>query len=214
MNIYVVFYSEGGHIYKLAQAIAEGARSVDGAKVKLFQTEWLRASEKPASDKSEAWGRSFALVPFISAWELSGADAVVFGTPAKFGMMAAPMRHLLDQLGPLWADGALLGKVGSVFTSTTTRHGGQESTVTSFHVTLLHLGMIIVGVPYSENRLLPIRAFSGLNPYGASTIAGSGQESIPNENELGIARFQGQHVAEITRSLVLGRARSKRSSLR
>ena len=212
VNIYIVFYSERGHIYKLAKAVAEGARSVKGAKVKLFQTERLGAEKNVPSDNNVTWGKSFAQVPFISAWELAGADAVIFGTPAKFGMMAAPMRHLLDQTGPLWADGALLGKVGSVFTSTTILHGGQESTVTSFHATLLHLGMIIVGVPFCENRLLSVDGISGINPYGASIIAKAGEESLPNENELGIARFQGQHVAEVTRFLLLGRARSSRES--
>ena len=208
MNIYVVFYSEHGHVYRLAQAIAEGAQSVDGASVKLFQTEKLIPDEVLERSGALEPRKLFAHVPVITAWELAGADAVIFGTPAKFGMMAAPMRNLLDQTGPLWADGALLGKLGSVFTSTTTRHGGQESTVTSFHVTLLHLGMIIVGVPYCENRLLSMDAVSGGNPYGAATIVGADDDHRPSDNEVGIARFQGQHVAEITRYLLLGRASS------
>jgi NAD(P)H dehydrogenase (quinone) len=205
MNIYVVFYSENGHVYRLAQAIAEGARSVDGASVKIFQTE--RLSTNPESGGAgDATARSaFAGIPIIAPWELSGADAVIFGTPAKLGMMAAPMRNLLDQAGPLWADGALLGKVGSVFTSTDTRQGGQESTVTSFHVTLLHLGMIIVGVPYWAKRQLPAGAISGVNPYGVTMMVEAVDDRKPREHEIGIARFQGQHVAEIARALSLGR---------
>jgi NAD(P)H:quinone oxidoreductase type IV len=133
MNIYVIFYSEHGHVFRLAQAIAEGAQSVDGASVRLFQTEKLAPDEVLEQSGAMEPRKLFAHVPVITAWELAGADAVIFGTPAKFGMMAASMRNLLDQTGPLWADGALLGKVGSVFTSTTTQQGGQESTVTSFH---------------------------------------------------------------------------------
>jgi NAD(P)H dehydrogenase (quinone) len=208
MNIYVIFYSEHGHVFRLAQAIAEGAQSVDGASVRLFQTEKLAPDEVLEQSGAMEPRKLFAHVPVITAWELAGADAVIFGTPAKFGMMAASMRNLLDQTGPLWADGALLGKVGSVFTSTTTQQGGQESTVTSFHVTLLHLGMIIVGVPYCENRLLSMEAISGVNPYGAATLVGADDARRPSENEIGIARFQGQHVAEITRFLLLGRASS------
>ena len=152
--------------------------------------------------------KSIAHIPVISTKELAGADALIFGTPAKFGMMAAQMRNLLDQTRPLWADGALIGKVGSVFASTTIHHGGQESALTSFHVTLLHLGMIIVGVPYCEKRLLSVEAISGRNPYGASAIVGPDGIFMPNETEIGIARFQGQHVAEITKFLVRGKERS------
>jgi NAD(P)H dehydrogenase (quinone) len=206
MNIYVVFSSEYGQVYRLAQAIAEGAQSVEGASVKIFQTEKLESANTAEKREASRPSKQLAHVPLIAPWELAGADAIIFGTPAKFGMMAAPMRNLLDQTGPLWADGALLGKVGSVFTSTTTQQGGQESTVTSFHVTLLHLGMIIVGVPYCENRLLSTETISGINPYGASTIVGPDETRRPSENEIGIARFQGQHVAEITRFLSLGRA--------
>jgi len=205
MNIYVVFFSEHGQVHRLAQAIAEGAQSVEGASVKIFQTERLDSDKAAEKGEASRPRKSFAHVPIIAPWELAGADAIIFGTPAKFGMMAAPMRNLLDQTGPLWADGALLGKVGSVFTSTTTQQGGQESTVTSFHVTLLHLGMIIVGVPYSENRLLSMETISGINPYGAATLVGADENRRPSENEIGIARFQGQHVAEITRHLLLGR---------
>jgi len=209
MIIYVVFYSEHGHIYRLAEAVAEGARSVDGASVKILRTanpNWITAQENSAAMESQ---KSFAHIPVISAKELAGADAIIFGTPAKFGMMAAPMRELMDQTRPLWAAGSLIGKIGSVFTSTTIHLGGQESALTSFHVTLLHLGMIIVGVPYCENRLLSINALSGRNPYGASAVAGPDGDFVPNETEIGIARFQGQHVAEITKFLLRGKELSR-----
>jgi NAD(P)H dehydrogenase (quinone) len=205
MVIYVVFFSASGLIYKLAEAVAEGARSVEGASVEIFQTAKLKQDDALEESRAVESRKSFAHIPVISASKLAGADALIFGTPTKFGMMAAGMRNLMDQAGPLWADGALIGKVGSVFTSTTTRHGGQESTLTSFHVTLLHLGMIIVGVPYCDKRLLSIEGISGRNSYSPSTRDGSGGTCRPNENEIGIARFQGQHVAEITKFLLRGR---------
>lgn len=208
MNIYVVFYSATGHIYRLAEAVAEGARSVDERSVKIFQTAELTPKEVLMKNGSLESRKSFAHIPVITASELAEADAVIFGTPTNLGMMAAQMRNLLDQTEPLWSKGALIGKVGSVFTSTATRHGGQESTLTSFHVTLLHLGMIIVGVPYCEYRLLSVDAISGGNTYGETSTAGPDGVCMPNENEIGIARFQGQHVAEITRFLLQGRALS------
>jgi NAD(P)H dehydrogenase (quinone) len=132
---------------------------------------------------------------------LAEADAIIFGTPTRFGNMAAQMRNFLDQTGPLWMKGALVGKVGSVFASTATQHGGQETTITSFHTTLLHQGMVIVGVPYSEPALMNLEQISGGTPYGATTIAGSDGSRQPSENELKIARFQGKHVAEIASKL-------------
>jgi len=209
MIIYVVFYSEHGHIYKLAEAVAEGARSANGASVKIFRTAeptWSTAQENSAAMESP---KSFAHIPIISAKELAEADAIIFGTPAKFGMMAAPMRKLLDQTRPLWVAGALIGKIGSVFTSTTIHLGGQESALASFYVTLLNLGMIIVGAPYCENRLLSINAISSRNPYGASAVAGPDGDFMHNETEIGIARFQGQHVAEITKFLLRGKELSR-----
>ena len=207
MNIYIVFYSIKGRIYKLAEAVAEGAQSVDGASVKIFRAAGLTSTPNQVDDKSESMKsrQLFAHIPVIAARELAKADAIIFGTPTKLGMMAAPMRNLLDQTYPLWASGALIGKVGSVFTSTTTHDGGHESTLTSFHVTLLHLGMIIIGVPYCEKRLLSMEAVSGRNPYGASTIVGSDGIERPNNTEIGIARFQGQYVAETTNFLMRGR---------
>jgi NAD(P)H dehydrogenase (quinone) len=145
--------------------------------------------------------QEFAQVPVISPDRLADADAIIFGTPTRFGNMAAQMRNFLDQTGSLWMAGSLIGKVGSVFTSTGSQHGGQETTITSFHSTLLHHGMIVVGVPYSEQRLMNMNEITGGTPYGASTLAGADGSRKPSENELAIARFQGRHVAEIASKL-------------
>ena len=144
----------------------------------------------------------FANVPIATPAQLADADAIIFGTPTRFGNMAAQMRNFLDQTGGLWAKGALIGKVGSVFTSTGTQHGGQETTITSFHTTLLHHGMVIVGVPYSCQELTNMNEITGGSPYGAGTLAGGDGSRQPSANELAIARFQGRHVAEITAKLV------------
>jgi NAD(P)H dehydrogenase (quinone) len=205
MKIYVVFYSMYGHIYRMAEAIAEGARQVAGADVSLFQVPELvpeAALEKSGAKKAR---QTFAHVPVIQPAQLADADAILFGTPTRFGNMAAQMRNFLDQAGGLWVKGALIGKVGSVFISTGTQHGGQETTITSFHSTLLHLGMIIVGVPYSCPELTNMHEITGGSPYGAGTLAGSDGSRQPSANELTIARFQGKHVAEITRKLTGGK---------
>ena len=139
--------------------------------------------------------------PIATVDELASYDAIIFGTPTRFGNMTAQMRNFLDQTGGLWMKGALIGKVGSVFTSSATQHGGQESTILSFHTTLLHQGMVIVGVPYSCADQMRIDEITGGSPYGASTIAGSDGKRMPSANELGIARFQGKHVAEIAKRL-------------
>lgn len=200
-KIFVVFYSMYAHVYQLAEAVAQGAKEADRAEVSLYQVPELmseEALEKSGAKKSKA---SFAHVPFISPDQLKDADAIIFGTPTRFGNMAAQMRNFLDQTGQLWMNGSLIGKVGSVFTSTGTQHGGQETTITSFHTTLLHHGMIIVGVPYSEQRLMNMDEITGGTPYGASTLAGADGSRQPSENELAIARFQGRHVAEIAGKL-------------
>lgn len=202
MNIQILFYSMFGHIYQMAEAVAEGARQVAGAEVSLFQVPELvpqEALEKSGALKARA---AFAHIPWAIVDRLPEADALIFGTPTRFGNMCAQMRNFLDQTGGVWAKGALIGKVGSVFTSTGTQHGGQETTITSFHTTLLHHGMILVGVPYSEQRQMSISEISGGSPYGASTIAGPDGSRQPSENELAIARFQGRHVAEITKRLI------------
>ncbi len=142
-----------------------------------------------------------AHIPVATPDQLSEADAIIFGTPTRFGNMCAQMRNFIDQTGKLWAAGKLIGKIGSVFTSTGTQHGGQETTITSFHSTLLHHGMIIVGVPYSEQGLVNMKEITGGSPYGAGTLAGSDGSRRPSENELSIARFQGRHVAAIAKKL-------------
>lgn len=200
-RVKIVFYSMYGHIYHMAEAVAEGAREVPGAEVSLYQVAELVPPEALEKSGASAQRAHFAHLPVIRPEELADADALIFGTPTRFGNMAAQMRNLLDQTGALWMSGALVGKVGSVFTSTASQHGGQETTITSFHSTLLHLGMVIVGVPYTEKRLLEMKEISGGTPYGASTLAGGDGSRQPSENELGIARFQGRHVAEIAQRL-------------
>lgn len=200
-RIHVIFYSMYGHVYKMAEAVAEGACQVSGAEVKLLQVRELVPEEVLEKSGAKAARAEFADIPFAVVDDLAAADAVIFGTPTRFGNMCAQMRNFLDQTGGLWMSGALVGKIGSVFTSTATQHGGQETTITSFHTTLLHQGMIIVGVPYSEARLMKMDEISGGTPYGASTLADSDGSRQPSENELAIARFQGQHVAEIARKI-------------
>jgi NAD(P)H dehydrogenase (quinone) len=185
----------------MAEAVAAGAREVEGADVQIFQVAELvpdAALERTGAKQARA---KFAHIPVIKPDQLAEADAILFGTPTRFGNMCAQMRNFLDQTGKLWATGGLVGKVASVFASTASQHGGQETTITSFHTTLLHHGMVIVGVPYTEQRLVNMQEITGGTPYGASTLAGTDGARQPSENELGIARFQGRHVAEITKRL-------------
>ncbi len=202
MKIQVIFYSMYGHVHQLAEAVVEGAKSVAGAEVSLFQVAELIPDASLEKSGAKQAREGFASVPIATPAQLADADAIIFGTPTRFGNMAAQMRNFLDQTGGLWAKGALIGKVGSVFTSTGTQHGGQETTITSFHTTLLHHGMIIVGVPYSCQELTNMNEITGGSPYGAGTLAGSDGSRQPSANELAIARFQGRHVAEITAKLV------------
>jgi NAD(P)H dehydrogenase (quinone) len=201
MKINVIFHSLYGHIYKMAEAVAAGAREIKDADVKLYQVPETLPDEVIAKMGATQAKKSFAHVPIADMVNLSEADAIIFGVPTRFGMMTAEMRAFLDRTGQLWAKGALVGKIGSVFTSTATQHGGQESTILSFHTTLLHHGMIIVGVPYAEERLSCVSEMSGGGPYGAATIATPDGSRSPSENELGIARFQGRHVATIAAKL-------------
>jgi NAD(P)H dehydrogenase (quinone) len=201
MKIQVVFYSMYGHIWQLAEAVAEGAKKVTGAEVSLHQVPELVPEAALVKSGAKALRDKFAHIPIAQPQQLVDADALIFGTPTRFGNMCAQMRNFLDQTGGLWAKGALIGKVGSVFASTGTQHGGQETTITSFHTTLLHHGMIIVGVPYSCQGLTNMAEITGGTPYGATTLAGADGSRQPSANELAIARFQGQHVAEITAKL-------------
>lgn len=202
MKTYIVFYSTYGHVYKMAEAVAEGAREVQGSEVSIFQVpELMDEATLKAHGALEA-KKAFYHIPFIKPEQLAEADGIIFGTPTRFGNMASQMRNFLDQTGSLWMKGALVGKVGSVFVSTATQHGGQETTITSFHTTLFHHGMIVVGVPYAEQRLLNMTEITGGTPYGATTLANTDGSRSPSENELQIARFQGRHVATITKKIV------------
>jgi NAD(P)H dehydrogenase (quinone) len=185
----------------LAEAVAKGAREVPNTEVSLYQVPELVPEEALEKSGAKAAREVFADIPVAEPAQLAEADAIIFGTPTRFGNMCAQMRNFLDQTGQLWFNGALVGKVGSVFASTGTQHGGQETTITSFHTTLLHHGMIVVGVPYSEQALLNMKEITGGTPYGATTLAGADGSRRPTENELAIARFQGKHVAEIAQKL-------------
>lgn len=201
IKVQVIFYSMYGHIYKMAEAVAEGARSVEGSEVSIYQVPELVSDESLERTGAKAARQAFAHIPIADTDKLAEADAIIFGTPTRFGNMCAQMRNFLDQTGGLWFKGALINKVGSVFTSSATQHGGQETTIVSFHTTLLHHGMVVVGVPYSEQRQMSLEEITGGSPYGASTITGGDGSRQPSENELAIARFQGQHVAQIALKL-------------
>jgi NAD(P)H dehydrogenase (quinone) len=201
MKVLIVYYSMYGHINKMAQAVAEGVKSVSGAEAVL-----RRVPETLPTDVLEKMGaldaqQAMSAIPVCTVDELATADAVIFGTPTRFGNMCGQMRQFLDATGQLWATGALVGKVGSVFASSNTQHGGQESTILSFHTTLLHQGFIIVGLPYAFQGQMRMDEITGGSPYGASTIAGGSGERMPSENELEAARFQGRHVASIAAKL-------------
>jgi NAD(P)H dehydrogenase (quinone) len=202
MKTLVVFYSTYGHIYRMAEAEAEGAREVKGNEVIV-----RRVAETIPEDILKSIGaleaqKAFAQVPVVTLDDLAAADAIIFGTPTRYGNMAGQMKNFLDTTGGLWAAGKLIGKVGSVFTSSATQHGGQESTILSFHTVLLHHGLVLVGLPYSFQGQMGLSEITGGSPYGASTIAGGKGERWPSANELAAARFQGKHVATIAAKLV------------
>jgi NAD(P)H dehydrogenase (quinone) len=198
-RILVLYYSSYGHIETMAKAIADGAREVAGATVDVKRVPELVPEEvaKAAGMKLEEHHEAPAAAPA----DLADYDAIIVGTPTRFGNMAAQMRNFWDQTGALWGKGALIGKVGGAFTSTASQHGGQETTIQSVHTTLLHHGMVIVGLPYSFSGNVIMSEVSGGTPYGASTLAGPDGSRQPSENELAGARFQGKHVAEIAKKL-------------
>lgn len=201
MKVLVVYYSMYGHIYEMARNVAAGAANVEGV-----QAELRRVPETLPDEVLQKMGavETIAMqkdVQVCTVEELAGADGIIFGTPTRFGNMCGQMKQFLDATGQLWQKGALIGKVGSVFTSSNTQHGGQESTILSFHIVLLHQGMIIAGLPYSFDGQMEIDRISGCSPYGASTIAGPDGSRSPNENEMAGARFQGEHVAGIVSRL-------------
>lgn len=201
MKILIVYYSMYGHVHRLAQAVAEGVNEVPGAEALLRRVPETLSQEVLGKMGAVEPQKSMAGVPVCSVDELAAADAIIFGTPTRFGNMCGQMRQFLDATGQLWLKGALVGKAGSVFTSSATQHGGQESTLLTFHITLLHQGMIVVGLPYAFAGQMRNDEITGGSPYGASTIAGTQGERSPSDNELAAARFQGKHVAEIAAKL-------------
>ena len=200
-KVLVLFYSMHGHVYRMAQEVVKGAEEVAGVTVDLKRVPETLPKEVLHQTGAVDAQKKMAHIPVCSNKELAGYDAIIFGTPARFGNMSGQMRQFLDSTGGLWVGGGLVGKPGSVFTSTGTQHGGQESTLLSFHITLLHHGMIIVGLPYSFYGQMRTDEMSGGSPYGATTIAGQKNERMPSENELAAAKFQGKHVAEIALKL-------------
>ena len=200
-RVKIVFYSMYGHIYKMAEAVAEGVREVQGTEVELLQVAELVPEDALERTGAKKAREAFAHIPVGKPDDLADADAIIFGTPTRFGNMCAQMRNFLDQTGGLWAKGALIGKVGSMFASSNCQHGGQETTLISSYITLLHHGMVLVGMPYSEMRQCTTDEITGGSPYGVTTIAGSDGSRMPSENELAMARFQGRHVATIAKKL-------------
>ncbi len=196
-KVLVLYHSSYGHIETMAEAVAAGAREAADTEVTV-----KRVPELVPEDVAETSGmKTDQAAPVAEPAELADYDAVIFGTPTRFGNMSAQMRNFLDRTGGIWAEGKLIGKVGSVFTSTATQHGGQETTITSFHTTLLHHGMVIVGLPYSATGQTRMDEITGGSPYGATTLAAGDGSRQPSENELDLARFQGRHVAEIAAKL-------------
>lgn len=201
MKVNIIFHSLYGHVYRMAEAVAAGAKEVKGAEVKLLRVKETLSDDIIARMGATEARKVFAHIPEATLEGLTEADAVIFGTPTRYGNMSAQMKTFIDSTGQLWMKDALVGKVASVFTSTGTQHGGQESTILSFHIPLFHLGFMIVGLPYSEKRLLNMNEITGGSPYGASTLAGPDGSRLPTENELAMARYQGRHVADIARRL-------------
>jgi NAD(P)H dehydrogenase (quinone) len=199
-RVLVLYYSSYGHVETMARAVAEGADSVDGVEVAVKRVPELVPEEVCRT----AGIRIEQEAPFADPLELGDYDAIILGAPTRFGNMAAQMRNFLDQTGPLWAKGALVNKIGSAFTSTATQHGGQETTLISMHFTLLHHGMIIVGLPYAWSGNAQMDEISGGTPYGASTLAGPDGSRQPSANELEGARYQGRHVAALAAQFVRG----------
>jgi NAD(P)H dehydrogenase (quinone) len=200
-KVLIVFYSMYGHIRQMAEAVVAGVREVPGCEPIIKRVPETLSEEVLRMMGALEVQKSMAHIPVAHVDDLADADAIIFGTPTRFGNMCGQMRQFLDCTGQLWAKGLLVGKVGSVFTSSATQHGGQESTILSFHITLLHQGMVVVGLPYAFAGQTGIGEITGCSPYGASTITGGKGERMPSENELAGARFQGAHVARIAQKL-------------
>jgi NAD(P)H dehydrogenase (quinone) len=191
-----------GHIYRMAEAVAEGVREVSGCEATITRVPETLTDEVLGMMGALEAQKGMAHIPVATVDDLAGADAIIFGTPTRFGNMCGQMRQFLDATGGLWLKGTLVGKVGSVFASSATQHGGHESTILSFHTTLLHQGMVVVGLPYSFAGQMGIGEITGCSPYGASTVTGGQGERMPSENEMAGARFQGAHVAKIAKKLI------------
>jgi NAD(P)H dehydrogenase (quinone) len=202
LKVLIPFYSLYGHVYGMAQAIAEGVAQVEGAEPFIRRVPETLSPEVLGKMGATAAQERLAEVPVCRVEDLAGAGAIIFGTPTRFGNMCGQMRQFLDNTGKLWQEGALVGKVGSVFVSTGSQHGGQETTIVSFHLTLLHQGMIVVGLPYAFQGQMRMDEITGGSPYGASTIASPTGERMPSDNELEGARYQGSHVATIAAKLL------------
>lgn len=202
MKVLILYYSLYGHVHRMAEAVSEGVSQVKGAEAVMRRVPETLSEEVRRKMKAIEAQKTFAHVPICTLEELASADAVIFGTPTRFGNMCGQMRLFLDSTGQLWLQGALVGKPGSVFTSSNSQHGGQETTILSVHLTLLHHGMVVIGLPYAFQGQMKMDEITGCSPYGASTIAGPRGERIPSENELEGAQFQGRHVAAIGLKLV------------
>jgi NAD(P)H dehydrogenase (quinone) len=201
MKVLIVYYSMFGHIHRMAEAVAEGVREVPGTEAALRRVPETLPEDVLQKTGASAFQETFAQVPVCTPRELAEAGALIIGTPTRFGNMCGQMRQFLDATGGIWKAGSLAGKVGSVFTSSATQHGGQESTILSVHTTLLHHGMVIAGLPYTFDGQSRIDEVTGCSPYGASTIAGNDGSRWPSATELAGARFQGRYVAQIARRL-------------
>lgn len=205
MKLLIVFYSAYGHIYRMAEAVAKGAKTVKDTAVDLRRVPEILSDEILKKNGSFEMQKKFKHIPVCTVGELASADAVIFGTPTRYGNMCGQMRAFLDSTGQIWTAGSLVGKIGSVFTSSGTQHGGQESTILSFHITLLHHGMIIAGLPYMFKEQSRSDEITGCSPYGASTIAGGDGGRMPSENELAGAVWQGRYVALLANKLAPSR---------
>lgn len=202
MKLLVLYYSQFGHIHRMALAEAKGAESVPGTEVTMMRVPETLPEEVLVKTGAAEFQKEFTRLPVCTPRDLGKFDAIIIGTPTRFGNMCGQMRQFFDSTGGAWKAGSLIGKVGSVFTSSGTQHGGQESTILSVHTTLLHQGMIIVGLPYSFDQQTRTDEVMGCSPYGASTIAGNDGKRWPSEAELAGAHFQGKYVAKITTRLV------------
>lgn len=200
-RIQIVFHSVYGHVWRMAEAMANGAKECPGAEVHVFQVKELLNDEILDKMHAREARRQFAHIPLADPHQLENADAIIIGSPTRYGSVTASMQNFLDATGSLWAAGKLVGKIGSGFTSTASQHGGQETTLLGLYTFFIHQGMLVCGAPYSIQELLNLNEITGGSPYGATTIAGDHGQRLPSENELTIARKQGKHVAEMAAKL-------------